>query len=30
MLEGQRVEYEMGRDKKGRMSAASITPVDDA
>jgi len=29
LLEGQRVEYEMGRDKKGRMSAAAVSLVDD-
>ncbi len=29
LLEGQRVEYEMGQDKKGRMSAATVALVDD-
>lgn len=28
LLEGQRVEYEMGRDKKGRMSAATVALVE--
>jgi CspA family cold shock protein len=29
LLEGQRVEYEMGQDKKGRMSAATVALMDD-
>ncbi len=29
LLEGQRVEYEMGQDQKGRMSAATVALVDD-
>ncbi len=29
LLEGQRVEYEMGQDQKGRMSAATIALMDD-
>jgi CspA family cold shock protein len=29
LLEGQRVEYEMGQDPKGRMSAATIALMDD-
>lgn len=29
LLEGQRVEYEMGQDRKGRMSAATIALMDD-
>ncbi len=29
LLEGQRVEYEMGRDQKGRMSAATVALLDD-
>ncbi len=29
LLEGQRVEYEMGQDQKGRMSATTVALVDD-
>jgi len=29
LLEGQRVEYEMGQDRKGRMSAATIALMND-
>ena len=29
LLEGQRVEYEMGQDQKGRMSAATVALLDD-
>ncbi len=29
LLEGQRVEYEMGQDQKGRMSATTIALMDD-
>ncbi len=29
LLEGQRVEYEMGQDQKGRMSAATVALADD-
>ncbi len=30
LLEGQRVEYEMGQDQKGRMSATTVALMDDA
>lgn len=30
LLEGQRVEYEMGEDQKGRMSATTVALMDDA
>ncbi len=29
LLEGQRVEYEMGQDQKGRMTATTVALVDD-
>ena len=29
LLEGQRVEYEMGQDQKGRMSATTVALKDD-
>ncbi len=29
LLEGQRVEYEMGQDQKGRMSAVTVALMDD-
>jgi CspA family cold shock protein len=29
LLEGQRLEYEMGRDRKGRLSAVSVAAVED-